>query len=294
MRSNSVQSFMPLFYDNVLEMSIIANTQDNVLNVLEDDLELLMDRQFAKRTDEEGVAYYESLLGIVPDTTTETLTFRRSRLLNRLSLTAPFSMAFLRSVLDNTIGVNRWEAHINYDEYTLYVESSAADQQWFAELVRVINMIKPANIAFVNVPLSALNLAIKESILYTKNTYMYNLGTTFRLGMNTFMGETMGGNVKLDNARSLEQPLFTSVAAHVKSRIGSVVINNTLTITDFDVLESSGSVVNLTYFVNNEDVSSITNIKIKDTSNNVISNVNVYVPVVEEVSMKHTITVKEL
>ena len=74
---------------------------------------------------------------------------------------------------------------MDFNNYTLYVESSALNQNWYQELEFTINLIKPCNIIFTNVPLTALLIAINEEISYRTVQWNYLLGQ-WRLGAFPF------------------------------------------------------------------------------------------------------------
>ena len=292
-RSILAKTYVPSVYKDFTEMDIIVSRQDYSLDKLEDYTESLLNNQFINTADELGIEFFENILDVIPDKSVETLEFRRERLMGRISLSPPFSMQFLRRKLDETIGVGAWNAYIDFDEFTLYVESSSSDQQWFSELVKIINSTKPANIVFINVPLSLNNLAINENIGYTRNVYNYRLGTTFKLGLSTFWSESSESSVKMSSVDSLKQPLFNVVAGFVETQVNNVLINDAHVINVFQVKTSSNGNVNLTYFVDDTNFAEIRNIKLRDVNNVVLSEASVYVPILGEVSMKHVLSVKE-
>ncbi|AFL99536.1 hypothetical protein Desde_1104 [Desulfitobacterium dehalogenans ATCC 51507] len=83
------------------------------------------------------------------------------------------------------------------------------------------------------------------------------------------------------------------VADYVDGRITKVVLNGYYEITDFDVKQVREGIINMEYKVHNGAVPLITLIELRDSSNNVISSNNVYVPITTDTIITQTIRVKE-
>ena len=233
------------------------------------------------------------MLEIIPNPATETLQFRRDRILNRVSMTPPFTFRFLKKKLDEIIGVGKWKAYIDFSTYTLYVESSANNQIWFEEISITMRNLKPANIVFINQPLITQGLVISEEISYSTMEYNYVLGVSWVLGAKPFRSYIDKGAIKLSNVSSLQSSLFNDVANFTASDIASVLLNDSVVISSFVTKQASANLADIEYDVLASQVQSITNIKLKNSSGEVLSEAVVYVPLLEDVLMKHTITVKE-
>lgn len=87
--------------------------------------------------------------------------------------------------------------------------------------------------------------------------------------------------------------MIHDIADYVDARITKVVLNGYHEITDFDVKQVSETVVNMEYKVLNGAVPLITLIELRDSSNNVVSSNNVYVPITTDTIITQTIRVKE-
>jgi hypothetical protein len=233
------------------------------------------------------------MFNILADPTTETLEFRRQRLMNRKAINPPFTFRFLKNQLDSIIGVDKYTAYIDFDNYTLYIESTVMDQQWFHEIQVLLTDIKPANIIFTNSPLIKNNLVLSERILYNKLRANYVLGTLWTLGDFPFISMGADEVIKMATVPSLKAALFADVAAFAVTDIDHILINNTVTISEFSKKTSVDGECQLEYEVSAEDVSTITNIKIRKADNTVLSEVIVYVTITDSVLMKHYILAKE-
>ena len=274
-------------------MDCLITVEDSIMDNAEAEKTNLEDNQFVLTANEYGIEQYESMLDIIPNPETESLQFRRDRIINRLSMTPPFTFRFLKKKLDGIIGVGRWNAYLDFSTYTLYVESSASNQVWFEEIIITMNNLKPANIVFINEPLITQGLVMSEEISYSTMQYNYVLGVSWVLGALPFLSYIDKGAIKLSNVSSLKDDLFEDVATFTASDIASVTLNDSVVISSFVTKQASSNVVEIEYNVLTSQVTTITNIKLKNSSGDTLSEAVVYVPLLEDVLMKHTITVKE-
>lgn len=291
--SRKASSYVPQIYKGFTEMEDLIAVEDNILDEAENEKKNLEDNQYVLTANEYGIEQYEDMLDIIPNPAVETLQFRRDRIINRLSMTPPFTFRFLKKKLDEIIGVGKWKAYIDFSTYTLYVESSANSQIWFEEILITMTNLKPANIVFINQPLITQGLVMSEEISYNTTQYNYVLGVSWVLGAKPFLSYIDKGAIKLSNVSSLQSTLFNDVANFTASDIASVLLNDSVVISSFVTKQALANLVDIEYNVSTSQVRSITNIKLKNSSGEVLSEAVVYVPLLEDVLMKHTITVKE-
>ena len=285
-------SFVPHIYKDVTEMDAIIDAEQIQLSSAQAEASQAFANTFVLTANYEGIEMFEMMLGIIADPTTESTEFRRQRVLNRITLEPPFTFRFLKKRLDDIIGKSAWNAHVDFNNYTLYVESSASNQNWYQELEFTINQIKPCNIIFTNVPLTALLIAINEEISYRTIQWNYKLGS-WALGEKPFALTEGGVIIKMADKASITDKLLHDTAGFVLSDIKAVLINDSVKITSFKVSHAIGSVVTLEYEVTPSQVEEVTNIKLLDGDDNVLSNSNVWVPVPQTILGKHTIRIKE-
>ena len=291
--SRKASSYVPQIYKGFTEMEDLIAVEDNILDEAENEKKNLEDNQYVLTANEYGIEQYEDMLDIIPNPAVETLQFRRDRIINRLSMTPPFTFRFLKKKLDEIIGVGKWKAYIDFSTYTLYVESSANNQIWFEEILITMTNLKPANIVFINQPLITQGLVMSEEISYSTMQYNYVLGVSWVLGALPFLSYIDKGAIKLSNVSSLQPGLFNDVADFTASDIASVLLNDSVVISSFVTKQASANLVDIEYNVSTSQVQSITNIKLKNSYGDILSEAVVYVPLLEDVLMKHTITVKE-
>lgn len=290
---SDIREYVPAIYKDVVEMETLVEVNDELLDLEEGFINDLESSQFINKAPEHAIAEYERLLKILPKTT-DSIEFRRLRIINRLSMTPPFSLPYLREKLDSIIGKGKYTCYIDYNEYTLYVESSANNQFWADEIYITINKLKPANIVFINKPLIVYNNIISETVELAKTVYNYKLGTTWALGQKPFGQTESEGVLKMAETPSIQQEFLNQIATFSADDINNVLLNDTEIITEFSVKSATENVAIIEYTVTSDlGLSEITNIKLRDINNNILTSSAVYVPVLEDVIIKHSLNVKE-
>lgn len=292
MFNRPLKSFVPSVYDGIVEMYDIINTEDRAMEITRAEMSAAFANTFVLTADESGVIMFEKMLNITANVQTEDLEFRRDRILNRLSMSPPFTFRFLKQKLDEIIGVGAWAAYIDFENYTLYIESSAVNQNWYSEVEFTISRIKPCNLVFINVPRTAMTLNVSEEISYSHKKWMYRLGS-WKLGEHSFATLTGGGVIKMANTKSIQPSLLNDTANFVASDIASVILNDRFQIEEFSLKQVSDNVVSIEYIVEPNMMSIITDIKLVKADGTVLTQSAVYVPVTQTVLSKHIITVKE-
>jgi hypothetical protein len=273
-------------------MDDIMFAEENVMSIARREMVAAFSNTFVLTADESGVIMFERMLNIVANSQTEDLEFRRQRILNRMSMSPPFTFRFLKQKLDEIIGVGAWTAYIDFDNYTLYVESSASDQNWHYEVTLTINRIKPCNMVFVNVPRAYTSISMDESISYRVPRWRYRLGS-WKLGQHPFATMDGGGVIKMSGVESIKQPMLNDIASFVAEDISYALINDTVKVTQLNIKQAQNNVAVIEYAVTPAMTTAITNIKLVRADNVVLTEAVVYVPVTETVINKHIITMKE-
>lgn len=306
MFNRTLASYVPTVYKDIVEMDTIIESEQILID--EHNIEALQafNNTFALRADEKGIQMFEFMLNIVASPTTEDLEFRRQRVLNRMSMSPPFTFRFLKKKLNEIIGEGRWDASVDFNNFTLYIESSAVSQNWYTELEFTITQIKPCNMIFTNVPRTDISMSLTEEISVRTMNWNYLLGQ-WSLGAKPFasiidsevledspLALTEGGVIiKMADIKSIKDALIEDTANFVLSDIHSVLINDTVEITDFRVSAVVYNVVTLEYQVTPAMCSEIENIKLRKEDGTVLTESQVYVPVTANVLSKHNIKIKE-
>ena len=288
----STRELFPSVYNEVLEISVLSETDDVLLDRALAKLERAQLNQFILTADEETISVYEKMFSILANPTTETLQFRRDRILNRMSLQPPFTMRWLQNKLDGIIGVGKWNAYVDYANRTLYIESFVVNQQWFNELRITINRIKPCNLVFVNKPLIMADVVANETIVSATKHYAYILGQ-WQLGQEPFATTDSEEVIKLPIAKSINPNLLADIASFSATEVVAVRLNGSVKLSNFTTKAGQGATTIVEYEVKPAQASEITQIELLGTGDRVLTASSVYIPVTEAVICKHAINFKE-
>lgn len=284
-------SLLPHWYREILDYQEICQTEEAQLDALAAEITGVADNFFFQTMDAAAVSQWEQIFGIVPNLSTEDLSFRRARLLNRISTRPPYTLGFLYQKLDELIGPGAWQVTMDYPNYTLYVESSAQDQQYATEVAYTIGHIKPAHIVYINRPFLQEGLFLSETVEYSSLAYNYKLGQ-WPLGLRPFVTALEGDVVKMPFVKSIQNALLTGAANFVASDIAQARVNGSVLISSLSKTVD-GATCTVTYPVTAAQASEITQVELLGADNTVLTSSQVYVPVSDSIVMKHSIPVSE-
>ena len=282
---------LPPWYREILDYQQICQTEQSQFEALADEVVGVADNFFFQTMDENAVSQWEQIFGIVPDPSTESLEFRRVRVLNRISTRPPFTLGFLYQKLDELIGPGEWTVTVDYPNYTIYIESSALDQQYATEVAYTINRIKPAHIVYINTPYVRTGILLSETIELSQRIFHYKLGA-WGLGVEPFATEQGQGVIKMPATPSIQAALLEGTANFVSGDIAKARINGAIEIPELNK-SVEGSTLTLTYAVAQSQTGEITSVELLDASGAVLTASTVYVPVSGSTIMKHIIPVME-
>lgn len=287
----SLLSLLPPWYREVLDYQQICLTEQQQFEALAEEIVGVADNFFFQTMDERAVGMWEQVFRIVPNPQVESLAFRRTRVLNRISTRPPYTLGFLYQKLDELIGPGEWKVTVDYPNYTLYIESAAQNQNYATELAFTINRIKPAHIMWVNAPFVRTGLLLSETISSTQRIYSYKLGA-WELGRLPFATDGPEGVIKMPETPSIQQDLLAGVANFVSGDVASARVNRTVAITRL-TKTVEGSELTVTYTVLLSQATEITALELLDAEGNILTSSTVYIPVTTNVVLKHIIPVAE-
>lgn len=150
MNSNyrNLKSYIPSVYNQVDEIEALLDIEEPLFKKILLEVEKAFDNTSVLKADSDGLKMFEEMLGIVA-TPSESLEFRRFRIINRMSLKPPLSLRWLKSVLDESVGEGNYSCYVDYNNYTLHIDAVTRDRSWYEELLYTVNSNKPCNIEFV-------------------------------------------------------------------------------------------------------------------------------------------------
>ena len=286
-----LMAYLPDWYKEIEEyQQIIAAEKAQAVTLLSN-MTAVKGNFFFATMNEGAVAEWERVLGIIPNPATETLEFRRMRLINRLSTKPPFSVRFLRQKLDELIGAGNYVLTVEGSAYTIYIEASASNQGYAIEVARTINAIKPAHIVYVLTPFLQDSILMNEAVYGSAVIYNYRLGS-WGLGLSPFTSQGEEREYKMAATPSVQEDLLNETAEGIIANIAKARINGSSIISGL-TKSRSGSVVTVSYPVTTAVTSLVTKIEFLDADDNVLTLSNVYVPIAQTTTMKHLISVQE-
>ena len=296
--SNSIdlKTYLPDCYKGIIETESEQDSLSIEINKLNSTYEEAMNDQFIQNCSLKAIGYYENTFHIVwdPSNPDETLQFRRDRVLTRMrNLRPPYTYWYLRKILDSFFGAGKYDLQISPNEYIIILESSAENSAWYHEVSVTFTNVVPCNMIFINRPRIDYKLLINESVISNLSAkYSYKLDGSWRLGLNPFIVESGEMVAKMANVPSITNNLIQQNLNFCKETVSKVKINNIIQITD---LEKSieNSVLTVSYALNPEIVTTITNIKLLDDEDNILADSNVYILVEGLVTVKHKLQLKE-
>lgn len=284
-------SLLPPWYREVLDYQEICGTEQAQFEALAAEIVGVADNFFFQTMDENAVSQWEQIFGIIQNPDKESLAFRRARVLNRVSTRPPFTLSFLYQKLDELIGPDIWTVTVDYPNYTLYIESSAENQQYATEVAYTINRIKPAHVVYVNTPYVRTGLLLSETIELSQRVFNYKLGS-WGLGVLPFATEQGQGVIKMPATPSIQPALLEQTAGFVSGDIAKARVNGTIEITEL-TKNVTGSTLTLTYTVAPSQTEAVTKAELLTANGTVLTASTVYVPVSSATILKHIIPVSE-
>ena len=99
----SLLSLLPPWYREVLDYQQICLTEQQQFEALAEEIVGVADNFFFQTMDERAVGMWEQVFRIVPNPQVESLAFRRTRVLNRISTRPPYTLGFLYQKLEELI-----------------------------------------------------------------------------------------------------------------------------------------------------------------------------------------------
>lgn len=290
--NSNIIDYLPYWFRDILEYQKICQTESEQLAAVADEMHAVADNFFFQTMDESAVNMWEQVLGIVPNPQTEDLDFRRFRVLNRLTTKPPFTLGFLYQKLDELIGPGLWSVTVDYPNYTLYIESSSKNQNYFTEVAYTINKIKPAHIVFVNKPLTVTGITVDESVELTDLQWNYILDGAWLLGEKPFVTRNVLEVITTPAQDTVQTALLNATAESVINTVASARVNGTVAISTL-TKETDGNTAVIQYTVTEAQAATVTQLELLDSGGNVLTTSTVYVPIEGEAVFTHKIPVEE-
>ncbi|WP_127575248.1 putative phage tail protein [Paenibacillus barengoltzii] len=183
---NRLLEYLPSIYHDVIDFVELTETGAEEVISAEQAIKTLFDDQFVTEASEQAIRRREKLLGIQADPTTETLEFRRKRLINRYSTKPPFTVRYLQQRLDFLVGAGLTIVSVDPQNFTLTVTTNIDNAAIFKEVERTVKVTKPANMIYQQKTSLQDTLELKERIKARSVSWNYKLDGSWKLGEKPF------------------------------------------------------------------------------------------------------------
>lgn len=132
------RSYIPPILADTKEFNALDITVDKNLNNLWDKLDAVFGNQFIESCDEDGISYFEGLLGIIP-AETDTLEFRRALVLAKWNDTLPYNYNTLLLKLNSICGEGNYEVYPDFNNYKIgFVIHSVSNIEQVEKMLREV------------------------------------------------------------------------------------------------------------------------------------------------------------
>lgn len=289
---------LPPWYREVAEYQQICNAEAQQLQTAALVTQGIAGNFYFQTMNLAGVQMWEQIFNITPNPATETLAFRRARVLNRISMRPPYTLGFLYQKLDELVGPGLWSVEVDYANYALTIEAGAEDQSYWQELAYTVNHIKPAHITYISRPLIRTGVLMSEEVRSAHFEWNYYLGS-WALGAEPFADMTDMEVVKTANINSIQPAMLNGVANFASGDVAYVQINGGIDIGTINKAVTPAQYVGgaatltVSYNVTTTMVDAVTSVALMDANGNALTSMSVYVPVTETVNLQHTILIQE-
>ena len=113
-----LKKYLPNFISEIKEFQELDTTLSQEFDLIHEHLKTLQDNQFIETATSQGISRYEEMLNIKPNGDLEV---RRLNILNHHNSTIPFTMKWLESLLNTTVGQDLYLIELDPSNYTLTI-----------------------------------------------------------------------------------------------------------------------------------------------------------------------------
>lgn len=144
----NLMSYFPPYLQEFKSLQEIVTAESVIINDINLEIKKILENQFITTCDEIGIKYFERILNIIP-TINDDLQTRILRVLLKWNDFPPYTINYLRTVLNNLFGEKNYELTDDFNNYTFKIEflNNFLPTEMFI-LKEFIENIKPANLVY--------------------------------------------------------------------------------------------------------------------------------------------------
>lgn len=224
MSKTNLAIYYPIIYKGVLETDQLVATENVMFEELDSLTSEAEKNQFILTSNARGLQIYEKMLNIIANPESDSIQFRRERIINRLSTAPPFTIKELRNKLNQLLGQDNYIIDLVPKEYKFNLTSYIGEYGKLDEMLRTLFVILP-----VNLEKHILNLIIenKESSLYRgmaiSSSMVYTLSSDINLNWSVQANTSIGQVLDLSKDYQLSSDIVTTSTIQVENKAASVV-----------------------------------------------------------------------
>lgn len=192
---NRLLEYLPEELREVEDFEALTDAEIPELNNLNNAIQRLLDDQFISTASLESIRRWEAILRIQADPSTEDLSFRRKRIINRLSTKPPFTVRWMQEQLNRLIGPGMAVVSVDVQQFILYVTTNIENANLFKEVQHTVQSVKPANMVYQQNTSLNHRIGVKHTTKRRTVTWNYKLDGSWNLGEKPFA--TLGPEVTL-------------------------------------------------------------------------------------------------
>ncbi|GIQ62131.1 phage portal protein [Paenibacillus cisolokensis] len=184
--TNTIGKHWPPFLLDILDFAELSRTQDAEVKDAQAAVEGLLLDQFVTSSGLQAIKRREQMLGIQADPQTESLAFRKKRVLNRYRTKPPFTLHYLQQQLDALVGPGMTVVSVDVRSFVLTVTANIENANVFREVIHTIETIKPANLIYQQNTSIKGTIGLEERISRRDVAWNYKLDGSWKLGEKPF------------------------------------------------------------------------------------------------------------
>ncbi len=150
-RTIDYMAHLPDFYQGIREFEALARTENATFQQLAEDNAQDLADAFVLTASEASIAIWEAEIGIRADPSSETLEFRRKRLINRYTTKPPFPIRWLERQLTELLGEGFRKATRDDDVEILFVHANLDSYPVLREFDATVEIVLPLSMQYVKV-----------------------------------------------------------------------------------------------------------------------------------------------
>ncbi|MCC8435490.1 YmfQ family protein [Brevibacillus sp. M2.1A] len=186
MPADRILKYWPSFYQEVDDFKALADVEATELDDLDKAIQRSFDDEFVMTSGPEGIERREKMLGIQADPSTESLDFRKKRILNRYQTKPPFTIRWLQRQLNELVGAGLVIVNVDVQNFILYVKADIDAAAVFKEVNHTVLTVKPANLIYNQQTEINEGITLQENIYKSSLDRRTGLSTTWQLGISPF------------------------------------------------------------------------------------------------------------